>query len=352
MPNTVELQKPPSLLPDGAVVPPPISFGQTPAEWQQRRRKMLDRWTAFLGPFPRRCDLTPQVIGEETLPTCLRRKVRYRVDDLGGGVWVEAYVLIPRPCPAGAPAVVVMHPTTDDTVAEPVGLAGLASRHTALHLVERGYVAVCPRNFLWEYRDRRWPNTTDERWDFFRQQALRVIGDHPGWTGMGKMLWDSMRAVDYLLTVPEVAPDRIGCIGFSLGGKEALYLPAFDPRVRASVSIEGGIGMTYTNWHDPWYLGARVREPGFNMDHHELVALIAPRAFLLMGSMGGIPEDESKYVAGADGERSWPYIEAALPLYRMLGAADRIGVLCYPNGHSIPAQVRAVAYDWLDTHLQ
>ena len=98
---------------------------------------------------------------------------------------------------------------------------------------------------------------------------------HPGVTGMAKMLFDAVRAVDLLASRPDVDPGRLGSIGHSLGAKEVLYLAAFDTRIRASVSSEGGIGLTYSNWDAPWYLGDAIRRPGFPLDHGQLLALAA-----------------------------------------------------------------------------
>ena len=100
----------------------------------------------------------------------------------------------------------------------------------------------------------------------------------------------------------DVDPDRLGAIGHSLGGKEALFLAAFDDRIRAAVSSEGGIGIGYSNWDAPWYHGEDVHRPGFPLDHAQVLALVAPRSFLLVGG------------DSADGDRSWPYIDACLPV--------------------------------------
>jgi pimeloyl-ACP methyl ester carboxylesterase len=55
-------------------------------------------------------------------------------------------------------------------------------------------------------------------------------------TLMGERLWDLMRCVDYLLSMPEVDPNRIGCAGLSLGGEMAMWLGAMDARIAATVS--------------------------------------------------------------------------------------------------------------------
>ncbi len=66
------------------------------------------------------------------------------------------------------------------------------------------------------------------------------VGQHQifeeGRTLMGERLWDAMRCVDYLESLREVDPNRIGCAGLSLGGEMAMWLAAMDTRIRAVVS--------------------------------------------------------------------------------------------------------------------
>jgi dienelactone hydrolase len=199
-----------------------------------------------------------------------------------------------------------------------------------MHLAKRGFVAVCPRCFLWEYAP---PGRGAEAVAWLERR-------HPHVRGMAKMLFDAQRALDLLATQPDVDPGRLGAIGHSLGAKEVLYLAAFDDRVRATVSCEGGIGLTYSNWDAPWYLGDAIRRPGFGLDHGQVLALAAPRAFLLVGG------------DSADGDRSWPYIEAALPVWKLLGVGDAVGLLNHHQGHAFPADVRKTAYQWLDWFLR
>ncbi len=171
-----------------------------------------------------------------------------------------------------------------------------------------------------------------------------VLATKPWKTGMAKMTWDAIRATDVLLERPEVDPARLCSIGHSLGGKEVLYHAAFDERVKAAVSCEGGVGVTFSTWDADWYLGKQVKKPEWQAagrDHHELMALIAPRALLVLGGDG---KD------GADGAKSWPYVEATLPLWKLLGAEQRLGLMRHGRGHDFlpPGEQRERVYRWLD----
>jgi pimeloyl-ACP methyl ester carboxylesterase len=187
-------------------------------------------------------------------------------------------------------------------------------------------VVICPRCFLWEDAGR--PD--------FEARAKEHQRRHPGMRGIAKMLYDAQRAVDLLETLNEVDPKRIGAAGHSLGAKEALYLAAFDERIRAAVSSEGGIGTRYSNWNAPWYWGD---DEFFGREHHDLLACVAPRAFLLIGGNS------------ADGDRSWPFIEAVLPAYRLYGEPCAIGLYNHRQGHTIPPLAAQRVYEWLTAYL-
>jgi dienelactone hydrolase len=275
--------------------------------------------------------LEPRVLSEEALPDHRRLLIRYRVE---AGVDAEAYLLIPKDDePAGArrPGMIVLHQTSETTSRDPVGLAGREPMHLALHLVRRGYVCVAPANFLWATASRDYEQVTAD-----------VLAREPWETGMAKMTWDATRATDLLAARPEVDLDRVGSIGHSLGAKEALYLAAFDPRVRAAVACEGGVGLAFTNWDAPWYLGGKIKRPGFAHDHHELIALIAPRALLIVGGEAD------------DGAKTWPYVAANLPLWRLIGAQDRLGLFRHAHGHDFPppGEDREAVYGWVDHWLK
>ena len=142
-----------------------------------------------------------------------------------------------------------------------------------------------------------------------------------------------------MLNEEAIIATRIGSVGHSLGAKEALYHAAFDERIGATVSSEGGIGVAFSNWHDPWYLGGQAKSSHFMREHHELMALIAPRAFLLQGG------------DSADGERSWPFIQSVLPLYESMGAGDAVAFINHGQGHAFPPESESTLYEWLDEFL-
>lgn len=335
-----DVQRPPATLPEDAprLAPLLVDANGRPIQerqaWEQRRHELCEQWLEFLGAYdsPR---MPPQLeLLEEDRPEgCVRQLVRYESEP---GVPVEAYLLKPSetsqgnrpssPSRSKLPAVVALHSTVDYTIRQPAGLQGDPNLYFGLKLAQRGFVVCCPRCFLWQGEGG------------YEEHVARAQARHPRSTGMAKMLWDAVRAVDLLETLPEVDPNRLGAIGHSLGAKQTLYLAAFDERIKAAVFSEGGIGIAFSNWDAPWYLGDAVARGAWPHDHHELLALAAPRAMLLIGG------------DSADGGRSWPFVEAALPVYALYGKPARLGLLNHGMGHTLPAAAADKAYDWLETY--
>ncbi|NDF00979.1 MAG: dienelactone hydrolase, partial [Verrucomicrobia bacterium] len=267
-----------------------------------------------------------EVLATETLPEFTRQHVKYQVEE---GVFTDAYVLTPKNATGKLPGVVVFHQTVKTQAQQAAGLdASVPELMQGVQLVKRGYVVVCPRCFIFD------DGAGYAEW------VKRLQQRHPTWTGMARMTWDGIRAADYLESLPLVDRERIGCAGHSLGAKEVLYAAAFDERFKVAVFSEGGIGLTFSNWDAPWYLGPRSRPPGFTHEHHELLALIAPRPFLLLAGNS------------ADSAKSAAFIEAARPVYELLGARDHVRLLNHRQGHRYPAEAQAAAEELLDRHLK
>jgi hypothetical protein len=306
-----------------------------PSDWKRRRREIHKKWLAFLGRLPEpRCELAPRileskVIAGEITRTLLELQVEPEIR-------MRCYLFVP-PGDGPFPACVCLHSTSNETIRQPAGLGAQPEKAFGLDLARRGYVTIAPENFLWCYPI---PPKEGKGWSGYHGRARALLEKYPGVKGMAKMVHDASRCVDYLLTLPSVRRNAIGAIGHSLGAKEVTYLMAFDERVACGVSSEGGVAFEFTNYHDPWYLGASIREEGFPLHAHEVVALIAPRPWLLIGGNS------------ADGDKSWPWVAAALPIYRLLGAPGSCGLFVHGKGHAVPPGAREIAFRWLDHHLK
>src|SRR5207248_10006719 len=118
------------------------------------------------------------------------------------------------------PAIVCLHQTVAIGKEEPAGLGGKENLHYALELARRGFVTLAPD----------YPRFGDYHVDPYSMSYVSATM---------KGIRNHRRAVDLLTSMPEVDAHRIGVIGHSLGGHNALFLATFEPRIAAVVTSCG-----------------------------------------------------------------------------------------------------------------
>lgn len=298
---------------------------KTLSAWKKQRMVIMKRWMDYLGaiePNPNKPVL--KVLKEDRSEDLVRQRVSYESEP---GLTVQGYLIKPARITKRLPGIVAMHSTSD---AEMEYIAGVKEGKIVpfgYRLAKQGYIVFCPQCFLMHDKGSLTPAQVTER---FKER-------HPGSKGMAKMLFDAQRAVDVLVSLDEVDPKRIGATGHSLGAKEVFYLAAFDDRVKVIVSNEGGIGIDFSNWDDVWYLGKEIHD--FGHKHHEVLALVAPKEFLLIGGNS------------ADGDQSRAYTEAVGPVYELYGKPKNIQLLVHTGGHDVIPEAERSTYEWLKERL-
>ncbi len=313
----------------------PIS---TANRWQAYRSELKQKWLEFLGPMPEgRPSSTYEVLREEKIEGCMRQFIKYYAEH---DEPVEGYLIKPlasslRDAQGRLPGIVALHQTSKTNIEEIAGVSGGEPHDLGVQLARAGFVVFCPRCYLWQ---------TPPKYEIDVKSTVAYFQRrHPQTVGMHKMLFDAQRGVDILVALPDVNPDRIGAIGHSLGGKETLYLAAFDERIRAAVASEGGVELASSNWQDPWYLGKRILAADFQLNHDQVLALVAPRALLIVGGETG--------PGAVDGTRSWPYLKSAMEVYGLYTKPNRLGLINHGKGHTMPPDVRKRMIEWLTVYL-
>ncbi len=169
------------------------------------------------------------------------------------------------------------------------------------------------------------------------------VGQHevyePGRTLMGERLWDLIRCVDYLHTLPEVDARRIGCAGLSLGGEMAMWLGAMDPRVTATSSCGFLTVMDQMEQNHCmcWkFDGLRER-----VDFADIYALVAPRP---LQCQNGRQEPETQFTVSLAKQA----LAEIRPIYRDLNAEDNVTLHVHDGGHEIDIEALT---DFVEKHL-
>lgn len=310
---------------------------QSVRDWEIRRREAVKGFESVAGRLPGaelRCALEMQVVEEADCGTYVRRLITY-ASQPGGRV--PAYLCIPKQALAGnpAPAALCLHPT--DNVAGHkvvVGLGGKSNRQYAAELAERGMVTLSPAYpLLAAY-----------------QPDLKELGFE---SGTMKAIWDNIRGIDLLESLPFVRSERgFGVIGHSLGGHNAIFTAVFEPRITVVVSSCGFDsfldykGGNIQGWVQERYMlrmGEYLGRPGdVPFDFYELAACLAPRAFLV-----NAPLKDSNF--------RWDSVDriasAARPVYSLYGAAHAMEVMHPDCEHDFPDLERRASYELMERVL-
>jgi dienelactone hydrolase len=309
----------------------------TIGEWEIRRSHIIQSLQLVMGPLPAP-EVSPldlQIEATEELPRIRRQKITFRS---AGEDRVSAFLLTPKDLRRGikVPGILCLHQTTPMGKAEPAGLGGKPNLHYALELAERGYVTLAPD----------YPNFGDYKFDSYA---------HGFASATMKAIFNHRRAIDLLQSLPEVDPDRIAVIGHSLGGHNALFLAAFDPRLKAVVTSCGFTsfakykGGNLAGWSHKGYM-PRIADIYGNdparmpFDFTELLASLAPRPVFISAPV----DDDNFAVSGVR-----DCVAAALVVYQKIYQAGRNLQVIYPSGgHDFPPQARESAYEFLARSLQ
>lgn len=314
--------------------------------WTQKRESIARRVRFILGEGPEiEGPFEVEVLSEERRETgLLQRQIRF---SSGTGDQITGYLLVPPARPSGErlPAMLAMHSTIAPGAAVTVGVEQVReNRYYGLELARRGYVVLAIDVIT--AGERVYPGDEPFETEAFDRRF-------PEWSAMGKMLSDHQRAIDYLVSLPEVDPERIGVIGHSLGGYNAFFLQAFDERVKAAVTSCGftPLGETTSPFsfaRDQWFVHVSrmrdfLRSGIVPFDLHEVMALAAPRPLF-------------NYSARQDHIfPSWAAIDEGLrqvgEVYEILGAGSAFERIDGEGDHDFPDDVREAAYEWLDRWL-
>jgi len=319
---------------------------RTADDWRKKRGQVLSRMEQAMGVLPDTSGLgAPQVrvISEEDRKEYTLFNIRYQA---APDEWVPAFLYVPIGLDKNKryPAMLALHSTGDLGKAIVDGQSTLENRAYAKELAERGYIVIAPD----------YPSFGDLQDYSFSTDRYE--------SGTMKGIFDHLRAIDLLIARVDVDPNRIGVIGHSLGGHNAIFVGSFDERIRVVVSSCGwtlfghyDIGeagtKTYGGRLGPWaqdrYMPAFRQRYDLDparvpFDFDEVIAAIAPRAFYSNSPLGDSNFDVEGVKQG---------MKHVAEVYRFLGAESHLQVRYPDAGHDFPNETRMEAYAFIDRIL-
>jgi len=281
-------------------------------EWKKEARFKIRNLLHY---SPKRCDLNPQVVEKKDKGDYFQEKVYFFT---ASKVRVPAYVLIPKNVDYPVPGIVVLHDhggmyywgkekvvetENEHPMLQEFKNKCYSGRSIANELVRRGYVAISIDAFYFGER-RFMPHPASQEYKLLqkvkngsskyielynrisweKEELVARTIFLSGFTWPGVMLWDDIRTVDYLTSRYEVDPDRIGCVGLSIGGYRAAHLSALDERIKVScvvcwMSSYRPMIKKHVKYHT-WM----IYIPGLYkyLDLPDIVSLTAPNALLVI----------------------------------------------------------------------
>lgn len=287
--------------------------------------------------------LNVQIVEEQDGGSFVRRKIAFTPEPNDR---LMAWLLIPKTLlndrDRKAFAMLCLHQTTKLVRTNLLAWVVTPNLHYAKELAQRGFVTLAP-----DYIGGDLPEVSikggfsESRTDPY---ALGYV------SGTMKGIWNHMRAVDLLQSLPFVNSGCIGVIGHSLGGYNALFFAAFDERVKVVVTSCGFTSFVkyrvgdLTGWchrgHMPRIASVYGKDPSkMPFEFSEVLAAIAPRALFINAPL----HDDIFDVSGIS-----DCVAADLPIYALFDAGHGL-VAYHPNGkHDFPPEVREEAYRFVD----
>ncbi|HWR54458.1 MAG TPA: alpha/beta hydrolase family protein [Bryobacteraceae bacterium] len=309
---------------------------KTPDQVQERNRFVREKFRAMVHGFPERVPLDPVVV----------RSVEgdgYRVENVmfqsRPNFWVTGNLYVPASGKGPFPGII-----------SPCGHYQLARmepeyQFAYMNLVRGGFVVLAYDPVGQGERRQYWDPQTNEteiggaNSPVFEHsmpgQVLLLLGEDL----THYRIWDGMRAIDYLLTRPEVDKERIGCAGHSGGSTLTIFISSLDDRVRCAVVNQSGTGHRWPLHYGPGSaIGPSDIEQNLfpaavhGIDTCDLVTSIAPRPLL--------------WTIEIDSESFRQTVEHIRARYEQLGVTAKFATDEANDPHSWTMKIRQATTDW------
>jgi len=164
--------------------------------------------------------------------------------------------------------------------------------------------------------------------------------------------WDAIRALDYLLSRPEVDPDKVGLTGQSGGATMTMYLCALEPRIKVAVEVDGNSeNLAGPSYAPPGAVADAEQNLIFSLpegiDRGDLLLAFAPKPLLMIYT----PIDRGATYSPTYIEATKEVHQEVQTAYQLLGAAEKAGLFATSLPHDYDFFSRQAAYRWFNRWL-
>lgn len=324
-------------------------------EWRTRAR---GAYLSLLGPRPSPVPFEARVIAAEDRGSYTAQKLAV---NLSAEERVKAYLLVPKGT-GPFPGIVALHDhgahfsIGKEKVVRPFGESEerlqdaqqwtgqyYGGRYIGDELAKRGYVVFAADALFWGDRGRFGGVNYED------QQALASNMFLLGLQWPGKIVWDDVRGAEFVQGLPSVDPDRIGCLGLSMGAHRTWSLVAATDIVKAGAAI-CWMGDTPTltapgNNQTKGYSAYSMVVPGLRglLDYGDVASIACPKPMLffngLQDTLFPVPGVEAAYAA----------MQA---VWESQGARDALVTKLWDVPHLFNSEMQDEAFAWLDAHLK
>lgn len=314
---------------------PDWQMGVTKENWPARQALMRKELQGMLNldPWPERGDLKPVVTGTVEGDGYIVEKLQFQSSP---GLYVTGNLYRPREVTKPLPAVLYVcgHSLM---VKDGVSLGGKTHyQHHGVWYARHGYVCLIIDTIeLGEIRGEHHGTYNKDAWYWPAR----------GYSSAGPEAWNGIRAIDYLVTRPEVDPKRIGVTGRSGGGAYSWWIAALDERV-ACAAPTAGIATLRNHVIDGSIEGhcdCMFMVNTSRWDFDRVAALVAPRALCIVNT-------DKDPIFPLDGVME--VYNRTRALYKTLGAEAKIGLQIAEGPHLDTQPLNTGEFHWMNRFLQ
>jgi dienelactone hydrolase len=302
-------------------------------EWNEQRPTLLEEYYDMLGlwPMPEKTALHATVTGTVERDGYVVENLHYQSRP---GLYVTANLYRPAQIAPGARLPTVLYVCGHSARGRDGNKTAYQSR--GIWFARHGYVCLVLDTLqMGEIAGLHHGTYREERWWWLSR----------GYTPAGVEAWNGIRGIDYLVSRPDVDPERIGVTGISGGGAATFWIAAADERARVVVPVSGMadlesyVSSRVINGHcDCMFLYNTYQWPWTR-----IAALVAPRPMLFVNSDGDpiFPMDANERV-----------INRLERVYSWYGAGDQVDSFVSIGGHAYRQDIRQGVSRFMNLHLQ